>query len=350
MKNETQIKITTYRGEPVANGALSAPELPARLKLLPWGESESTKGRVIVGSKTLATVAAEQRRCGFERVALDFEHNTVPGTRAYKESAEPRPVAAYGSVVVIAGEGLFLDAIQWTPAGIATARNFEDLSPAVKQDANGEVLFVHSAALTRNGSVHDLTFFSVDTQTTTQEEYQMKEQLLELLGLTPEATDEEISAAVKQMRGMLEMLAGITPETVTAMTALSAEDLTAKLTVLSAVSDSGTETLSNLVTKVGEIEGRLQVFSTEKVKSERDGIRAKAAREGKVIPLSAAQIETMDLTILSTLVEKLPVTVPLSQRTVEDVRTHSATGGDAATSQRDTIYRNCGIKPEEAKG
>jgi len=352
MKTGTKIQVTTYRGEPVANGALSAPELPNRLKLLPWGESTSTKGRVFVGRKTLTTLSAMQRELGFERVALDFEHNTVPGTRAYKESAEPRPVAAYGTVLVLEGEGLFLDNLAWTPTGILTARNFEDLSPAVKQDSAGEVLFMHSAALTRNGSVYDLTFFSVgiEVETQTQEEIAgMKEQLLKLLGLAPEATDEEITVAVDKAAALLKMLSGLTAEAVNALSAISAMDLQAKLTVLSAVSDSGKSTIEGLVTKVGEIEKSLQVFSAEKVKSERGAIRARAAREGKVIPLSAEQIEAMDLVVLSTLVEKLPATVPVEQRTIEDVRTHAATGVETG-GNRAEIFRNCGLKAEEGNG
>jgi hypothetical protein len=128
--------------------------------------------------------------------------------------------------------------------------------------------------------------------------------------------------------------------------ALSAEDLQGKLTVLSAVSDSGKSTIEGLVTRVSALEGEIKAFSTEKVQSERGAIRERAAREGKVIPLSADQIETMDLTVLSTLVDKLPATVPVEQRTVENVKVHAA-GGGASNPNRPAIAAAFGLKAED---
>lgn len=350
MRTEKNIQVKVYRGEAVSNGALSAPELPTRLKVLPWGESESTKGRVVVGLETLSALPAMQRTLGFERVALDWEHGTVPGTTAYKESAEPRSVAAYGTVCVVEGEGLFLDNLVWTPEGKAKAMNFEDLSPAVKQNKAGEVLFCHSVALTRHGAIYDLQFFSVSApvQNEQKEDPEMKEEMLKLLGLTPEATPEEIAAAIEKMAALLKMLASLTPEAVTAMSALSAADVTQKLTVLSAVSDSGTATISDLVRKVGSIESQLLTFSAEKSASERGALQSRAAREGKVIPLSAEQIAAMDLIVLSSLVEKLPVTVPMDQRTVPSVVMHSAETDNAV--MRAEIAKNCGLKVEDMNG
>jgi hypothetical protein len=60
---------------------------------------------------------------------------------------------------VVAGDGIYLEEMEWTPLGIDSAKQFEDISPAVHQE-DGEIDFVHSAALTPNGCVHDLTFFS----------------------------------------------------------------------------------------------------------------------------------------------------------------------------------------------
>lgn len=360
MKTKQNIQIRVYRGESVSNGALAAAELPDRLKILPWGDSESTKGRVTVGLKTLSALASAQRLLGFERVALDFEHNTVPGTRTYKESGEPRPVAAYGTVEVIEGEGLFLTGLVWTPEGSKAARNFEDLSPAVRQDDTGEVLFVHSVALTRNGAVHDLTFYSVSAETddeqgekyyapTTQEETQMKGALARLLGLNAEATDEQIEQAAEKAGMVIVALSAIDMAKLQALSALSAEDLQAKLTVLSAVGDSSKATLEGLVTRIGAIEGSLQTFSAEKIKGDRQQIKDRAAREGKVIPLSAEQIGAMELTVLSSLVDKLPVTVPVDQRTVEDTRTFAAGGSERNNADRGKIAAAFGLKVEDFK-
>ncbi|HEX5222627.1 MAG TPA: phage protease [Verrucomicrobiae bacterium] len=135
-------------------------ELPSRLKILGWGKSTSVHGDVTLGELSALVLPQKQRALGFEKVALDFEHNTVPGTAEYNRTSEPRRVAAFGVVKLFPNEGLFLDELEWTPAGQAEARNFTDLSPAVEMDRDGNVLFVHSAALTRNGAVYGLSFFS----------------------------------------------------------------------------------------------------------------------------------------------------------------------------------------------
>jgi hypothetical protein len=116
-------QLTAYR---IANNALSASDLPTRLKLLEFGVNVTTKGDVVLGDKTLSLFSSNQKTLGFDRVAIDFEHNTVEGTPAYKESKEPRDVAAYGTPELVPGEGLFLGNITWTPIGLEKARNFHD--------------------------------------------------------------------------------------------------------------------------------------------------------------------------------------------------------------------------------
>lgn len=135
-------------------------DLPDRIKLLHWGRNESSKGPVLFDGAAVALLEQTQRESGFERVALDYEHNTVPGSDEFARTKEPREVAAFGSVDPVAGTGLYLSDLQWTPSGRANARNYEDLSIAPYLDAQNRVVFVHSAALTRNGAVQGVHFFS----------------------------------------------------------------------------------------------------------------------------------------------------------------------------------------------
>lgn len=265
----------------------SSAELPKRFLVLGWGENKTASGRPArVGRKTLSALSATQKRMGFEEVALDFEHNTVPGTRAYRESAEPRPVAAYGTLEAVEGEGIFFNVSRWTPEGTKSAPNFQDLSPAPATDPAGEVFFVHSVALCRNGDVEGLHFATLSVETGNQEERVMdyKKILIQLLKLGEGATDADIETAV------------------------------------AAVAEPPSAT--TLGAKIGELEGKvvgltadLAAVKSADVKRQRDAIVASASAAGKVIPLSAEQIEKLDLAALSTMVEKLPPTVPIAQRT-----------------------------------
>lgn len=137
---------------PLANG------LPTRLKVLSWGENTSTQGTFRAGPKTASALPTNQKAMGFSRVAIDYDHCSVPGTETNKSllsAGQPPLIFGYGDVVPIVGDGIYLENIAWTPLGVQHAKNFEDISPALKDD-NGEVVMIHSAALTPNGSLHDL--------------------------------------------------------------------------------------------------------------------------------------------------------------------------------------------------
>ena len=140
--------------------ALAGDALPDRVRFLKWGRNETTKGPFIVDDYTARVLPLNQAKLGFERVALDYEHNTVPGTSEYERSQEPRPVAAHGAVQVVPGEGLYLVGLNWTPSGRDHARNYEDLSGALSKDAQDRVVFAHSVALTHNGATPDVHLLS----------------------------------------------------------------------------------------------------------------------------------------------------------------------------------------------
>lgn len=276
----------------------AADKLPGRILVLPWGDNKTASGRkAIVGPKTLSVLPAMQKSLGFEEVALDYEHNTVRGTRAYQDSEEPRAVAAYGALSVVEGEGVVFIPSRWTPSGQKKAFEFQDLSPAPATDENGEVIFMHSVALCRNGDVEDLRFVTLSVgsgEATHQEEKTMGTELTELNGRI-----DTLQHAVDALR------ADLAPATAAA----------AKIETLSA---------------------DLAAMKAAEVKRQRDTIVAGAATAGKVIPLTAEQIEAMDVQALSTMVGKLPVTVPLHKRTPA-VEPLSATGGNPTLAQYNAI-------------
>jgi hypothetical protein len=285
----------------------AAAELPKRIKVLNWGENKTASGRrAFVGATTLASLSANQARHGFVEIALDYEHNTVPGTKAYRDSAEPRAVAAYGVLDVVQGEGIFFTPSRWTPSGEKNAFEFQDLSPAPATNAAGEVFFVHSVALCRQGDVEDLHFVTLSVGSGNQEAVMdYKSELLKLLNLDATATDADIGKAV----------AAVKP-------APAPEPMTAKVTDLE-----------------GKVTALTADFAAQKaadLKRQRDAIVAQAARDGKVIPLTNEQVAAMDIAALSTMVEKLTVTVPLEKRTPA-VEAMTAQGGSPAIAAYNAI-------------
>lgn len=143
----------------ISNGARTGP-LPTRLKLLEWGANSTTsKGLVRVGERTKTELPRLQIANGFDKIALDFNHNSLPKHENFQP--EPRHVAGYGVPLVIPGDGLYLDRIEYTPSGEKYARDYADLSPTPLLD-EGEVIFLHSVALCPQGEVNGLSFLGAD--------------------------------------------------------------------------------------------------------------------------------------------------------------------------------------------
>ncbi|MGI5868673.1 MAG: phage protease [Kiritimatiellia bacterium] len=195
---------------PAALAADGDGKLPTRMKILNWGPNPNSQGRRVVVGRALLERMADPTYA-FRTIALDYEHNTCKLSAAYKESQEPRPVAAFGSVDVVEGEGVFVDVERWTPSGLANACNYCDLSATPLLDAEGNVTAVVSVALTRAGAVPGITFSQAalaalaameadnPNEEDNEEDNQMnwKEKLAKLLGLTPDRPDDELEAALQ---------------------------------------------------------------------------------------------------------------------------------------------------------
>lgn len=280
----------------ISNGAIAGETLPGRLKLLKWGVNETVKGPVTVGPETVRQLSANQAKRGYDRVAIDYNHQTVPGSEEHdrivkqRGSIDPLPVAGYGTPVVIPNDGLYLENIEWTPSGLDSARNYSDLSPTPQLNDKGEVVFLHSVALCRQGAVNGLTFFnssflkslttpSMDNPTTTSSAINFRDlfvTLLKKLGLTvPDgASDSDIAGLVDQFKA---------PEV---------------------KKDEKVEPMS--------VEARLAKLETDRAEEAKTNLVLVASSQGKVIPLTPEAIKVIPLAILKELVDKLPAgTVPL---------------------------------------
>ena len=156
MEKPDKVILLRTTGTEVALSA-DAAKLPKRIKILNWGDNPNCYGKLVnVGPLFAKCLAAATYP--YRKVALDFEHNTFPGTAAYKESSEPRPVAGFGTVEVVEGKGVYLTMSAWTPDGEKMAVNFADVSAGAVTDKDGNVVAVASVALCRAGAVDGMDF------------------------------------------------------------------------------------------------------------------------------------------------------------------------------------------------
>ena len=285
--------------------------LPTRLQIFKCGQNDSNQGIFNVDDKTIASLAANQRLLGRERVPIGFEHNIDEGSEEYKRTQEPRPIAAMATVEAVPGQGIFLSAIDWKNAGIDALEHYEDLSPTPIFDKKSRrVLAIGSVSLTRAGSMYGLTLENAAAAklsaslnpTATEPEETMSEQTISVA---------ELAAALK-----LPATAGKS-ETLTALARLSAPP-----TIKLKIGDTEQELdMTQLATRVIGIEASLASERSKTTSAERGTLIARLASEGKAPmdpdtgkPFSAEQLGKFDAPTLRLLVSNTPATVPLASR------------------------------------
>jgi phage I-like protein len=339
----------------ISNGALQVKGFPRRLKLLDWGVNQTVYGPVIVNETTAALLPLNQKKLGFDTIALDYEHNTVKGSTEFERTREPREIAANGVPLVVPGEGLFFDALEYTPSGKQNHLNYMDLSPTPRLSEKGEVVFLHSVALCRQGAVEGLRYFSVtlgdeDVSKINQGASSMNELmafLKKVFKLPDTATEADVMAAFQKATSMeadgggepvpcsvriLALEAAVKP-----LTALVAAD--GQLTTLSAG-------LDGIKTRIGDVDvqGKLTALSTTVETVQKDVVCFMARVAGKVVPLSAEDLAKTSMETLVGMIEKLPVTVPVVQLTA--LSADGAGQGVQAIPDGDAkIARACGLDP-----
>lgn len=321
-----------------ASTAPSGSALPGRICVGKWGRNKSVKQDYIINETTLRALPVTQKALGFDTVDLDFNHNTVPGSPAFKAEKEPRLRAGYGALEVVPGEGVFLNLNRYTPQGESALKDGQvhDLSPAIITNSAGEVIFMHSVALCRQGCTEGLEIqlnsadfgdlaarlqthsadFSPKSSPTAKPtmDAKYKALLLLILGLPDTADDAAIEAAAKTLGTKLDTATSTAKDASTAVQTMSAE----------------------LKRVVVLLEG-----------NEKDRLLADAVAAGKLVPQS---ISNLPLEHFKKVVADLPAgVVPLERRTPKDIQTHSAGVLSVDSVTETEVNRQLGIKPAADK-
>ena len=277
----------------VSNGARAAEKLPARLKIFNWGENATTKGKYLLDEKSAEIIPLNQREHGRTRIALDFEHNTVPGSPEYERTREPRDIAAKGALEIVPGDGLYLLSDYWTPAGESAAKNYEDLSLAFASDKQGRVIFVHSVGLTNSGAAFDgPTFLSA---TAAEQNPKPKTQSPNMSETNPELV--ALTASIKALTDRtvaLEAKLSAAPAVPAELTALSAEVKALKEGIATQATASATAEKSKIVA----------LFATQG--------KAPLGADGK--PMSLEVLAAQPIDALTLLLANTPKTIALSAK------------------------------------
>lgn len=306
--------------------------LPTRIKILNWGDNvgRTTKALIKVSEVSLSQLPAYQEATASEIVGVDFEHQSVPKHPNY--TPDPRDMAGHGKIEIVAEDGVYLSAVDYTPAGKRYAPNYPDVSAHVFLDKQHNLIFVRSVALTQHGDVSGMEFSeaaaacalcppvslssqptpNMDTNTPDPVTPDYREMLVKILKLKPaegedKITDEELAAALDtyaETHGEPRPPAPTAPDSEVAMSA-----------------------------RLDQVERR-QILSD-----------ARAA--GKIIPISDEVAATLSTVALSALVSGLtPGEVPTGP-TAASADRPSGTQEVALSAEQSTAAKALGLTPEQ---
>lgn len=189
-----------------------------RVQLMPLGRFKARDGRprdVAAGSwrlevedarRVLAQLATRQTD-----MVVDYEHQTLLS----QDNGKPAPAAGWikPSNIVLGEQGLYAIDVAWTDTALAhiKAREYRYISPVFSYDPeSGAVLQLHHIALTNYPALDGMDALSslaaarldlADLADHIEEEHTVKrDQLIALLNLSTDATDEDIQTALTALK------------------------------------------------------------------------------------------------------------------------------------------------------
>ena len=163
---------------------------PETIFVLPIGHVVSSKGEFDVDDESYKAMKAQIAKRGVDLV-VDYEHQTLKGCEA--------PAAGWVKELKLE-DGQIKAVVEWTPRGAQYLENkeYRYLSPVVNvRKADNKAVGLHSLALTNTPAIEGMNpIVNSDNFEGGQHSMDIKK-LAELLGLSEDATEEQVVEALK---------------------------------------------------------------------------------------------------------------------------------------------------------
>lgn len=181
---------------------LSGATPPEWVQLLPAGPKvEGRDGRKFT-VKDMAAIIAAFRANGAD-LPIDLEH----ATELKAPNGEPAPAAGWIRELEDRPDGTLWARVGWTPSGAKALEappglmsEYRYLSPVLWHDKKGNVVAIDSAALVNKPNLR----LQALNRAEAIEEKLMNPEILKLLGLPEDATDDQVLTAIKDRNAQLE--------------------------------------------------------------------------------------------------------------------------------------------------
>lgn len=320
-------------------GSVELAGVPETIAVLPLGHVVSSKGEFDVDEDSLREMKAQIARKGVDLV-VDYEHQTLKGVEA--------PAAGWVKELKLEG-GNIVAAVEWTPRGAEYLKNkeYRYLSPVVSvRRSDNKATGLHSLALTNTPAIEHMTPI-VNSENFEGGTSMDLQKLAQLLGLSPDAAEEQIMEAIQAMaaenRSLKERSGGETTvanKAVCELLGLKAgaptEDVTAKIMELKGGTIDGVNVLAEL-----------KALKEQNARRDADEAVTLALKAGKITAAQKDWARSYALASpegFSAFVEKAPQVVPMGEFFPESgLALKSAAPDEAAT----LVCKQLGVSQED---
>lgn len=317
--------------------------VPTEIMLTPAGEFRARDGRPteVKAWRQDAESAARIIAMAAEAVGdfvIDYEHQTMLA----EENGQPAPAAGwYKKLEWREADGLYAVDVRWTPKARAhiEAGEYRYISPVLQYDKKtGVVLAVLMAALTNYPALDGHSDLAVRAaakfQTTTQEENDVdRKQLIAMLGLADNASDEQITAALTALKDK----------------GAAADQKDIEIAGLKAASGKPDPAKYVPVENFEALKVEVAALKATQTTTEVAALVKKGLGDGKLLPVQEAwakELGDKDIAALTSYLEKTPAIAALKGSQTNG-KAPAGGDGDGLSAEELAVCKNLGVSPEE---
>jgi len=309
------------------------------VQLLPSGEFAARDGRPGDGKawrmdEVIAGRVSERFSARRNPAVIDYEHQTLYAS--YKDGAAP--AAGWFSGLRFDSAGLWATGVEWTARArqMIEAGEYRYISAVFSYlPDSGEILEIHHAGLTNDPALDGMaevfqTRAAARFLPKPPEDTVDREQLITLLGLATNASDDDITAALTAQREA----------------AVQAEELQAQLAAATANAADPSKYVP--VSVVEELRSQVAALSAAQVDREVAEIVSAALDDGRLLPAQKEWAESLGRKDIAALRSYVETAQPIAAlRGTQTGGRAPAAGAHGLTEQQLAICTSCGLDPVE---
>lgn len=356
-------------GIAICNADAQASLTTGRLQLFPEGKFTAPEGSMLglVGpwfiDEQIAAAAIERIQQYENDIVVDYEHQTL----LTSQNGMPAPAAGWikrKDIKWVAGKGLVAENVEWTEEAkeLIKAGKYKYFSPVFSfNKTTGHVLDLRLGALTNNPAIKNMEealaaasaqFFPNQNN---QEDASMPEELLKLLGLKKDASEEDAVAALTSAHEQItNILTALGVKDAQGLAALS--EIGTTITGLqkkveeseTAIAAASAATPAKALTVINELTTEVAALKSRLDGNDKDTLIAAAKAQGKLTPAMEEWAKDQTIEVLQGFIKTAAPIAALTGKQTEG-QEFDKDGNAVLSDEQLAVCTAMGIKPEDFK-